>query len=225
MAADSRVIFSTELDESGLRKGLNNLKGGVSGLAVGVGTALGNIGATVLSSVVTGLVENAQHYIDVASNLNEVQNVVDTTFGDSAEEVNNFATAAKEAYGMSELKAKQFTSTMGAMLKSMGMTEAQTLGMSTSMTGLAGDMASFYNLDYDTAFEKLRSGISGETEPLKQLGINMSVANLEAYALAQGITTSYNKMTQAQQATLRYNYLMRLIFYRPFQKCALQQID
>ena len=80
--------------------------------------------------------------------------------------------------------------------------------MSTSMAGLAGDMASFYNLDYDTAFEKLRSGISGETEPLKQLGINMSVANLEAYALARGITTSYNKMTQAQQATLRYNYLM-----------------
>ena len=76
------------------------------------------------------------------------------------------------------------------------------------MVGLAGDMASFYNLDLETAFEKIRSGISGETEPLKQLGINMSVANLEAYALSQGITTAYNEMSQAEQVMLRYNYLM-----------------
>ena len=69
-------------------------------------------------------------------------------------------------------------------------------------------MASFYNLDVEQAFEKIRSGISGETEPLKQLGINMSVANLEAFALANGIGTAYDKMSQAEQATLRYNYLM-----------------
>ena len=69
-------------------------------------------------------------------------------------------------------------------------------------------MASFYNLDLETAFEKIRSGISGETEPLKQLGINMSVANLEAYALSQGITTAYNEMSQAEQVMLQYNYLM-----------------
>ena len=80
--------------------------------------------------------------------------------------------------------------------------------MSMSITGLAADFASFYNLKHDEAFEKIRAGISGETEPLKQLGINISVANLEAYALSQGINTAYNKMSQAEQATLRYNYLM-----------------
>ena len=77
------------------------------------------------------------------------------------------------------------------------------------MTGLSADMASFYNLDSETAFEKIRAGISGETEPLKQLGINMSVANLEAFALSQGITKAYNAMTQQEQAMLRYNYLMQ----------------
>lgn len=77
-----------------------------------------------------------------------------------------------------------------------------------ALTGLSGDIASFYNLDTDTAFEKIRSGISGETEPLKQLGINMSVANLEAYALSKGITKSYNAMSQAEQVLLRYNYLL-----------------
>ena len=77
-----------------------------------------------------------------------------------------------------------------------------------SLAGLAGDMASFYNLDPAEAFEKLRSGISGETEPLKQLGINMSVVNLEALAMSMGIKKSYDEMTQAEQATLRYQYIM-----------------
>lgn len=74
--------------------------------------------------------------------------------------------------------------------------------------GLSGDFASFFNIANDEAFAKIRSGISGETEPLKQLGINMSVANLEAYALSQGIKKSYSAMTQAEQVTLRYNYLL-----------------
>ena len=148
--------------------------------------------------------------VETASDLEEVQNVVDTTFGDKgAGTIEAWAKSAAGAFGMSELSAKQFTGTMGAMLKSMGLNEDAVLEMSTDIAGLAGDMASFYNLDPEEAFAKLRSGISGETEPLKQLGINMSVANLEAYALAEGITKAYKDMTQAEQATLRYNYLMQ----------------
>ncbi|MGN1369943.1 MAG: hypothetical protein ACI4WX_13820 [Aristaeellaceae bacterium] len=152
--------------------------------------------------------ETASESMELASSLREVQNVVDVTFGEGASEVDRWAQAAKNAFGMSELKAKQFTGTMGAMLKSMGLTDDQIVTMSTDLSGLAGDIASFYNLDLDTAFEKIRSGISGETEPLKQLGINMSVVNLEAYAMSQGITKSYDAMTQAEQAMLRYNYLL-----------------
>lgn len=146
--------------------------------------------------------------VDLASNLQEVQNVVDTTFGDGAEQIYSWSEAAAESFGMSSLQAQNFNGTLGAMLKSMGLTDDAVLKMSTDMVGLAGDMASFYNLDVETAFEKIRAGISGETEPLKQLGINMSVANLEAYALAQGIETAYDKMSQSEQAILRYNYLM-----------------
>ena len=143
-----------------------------------------------------------------ASNLQEVQNVVDVTFEESAGIINDWATKAASAYGMSELSAKQYTGTIGAMFKSMGLADEQVLSMSTDMVGLAGDFASFYNLEHEEAFNKIRAGISGETEPLKQLGINMSVANLEAFALFQGIDKSHNSMTQAEQATLRYNYLM-----------------
>lgn len=149
-----------------------------------------------------------QQGITLASDLTEVQNVVDVTFGDGAAQIYEWSDAAAESFGMSSLAAQQYNGTMGAMLKSMGLTDDKVKEMSMDMVGLAGDMASFYNLDVEKAFEKIRSGISGETEPLKQLGINMSVANLEAYALSQGIETAYKKMTEAEKATLRYNYLM-----------------
>lgn len=117
-----------------------------------------------------------------------MQNVVDVTFGQGASKINAWAKTTASAFGISELSAKQYSGTMGAMLKSMGLTTDASLNMSQKITELAGDLASFYNLDVDDAFTKIRSGISGETEPLKQLGINMSVANLEAYAMSKGIT-------------------------------------
>lgn len=146
--------------------------------------------------------------IDYASDLAEVQNVVDVTFGSATEAINSWSKECLAAYGMNEVSAKRYAGTLGAMLKSSGLAGDAIVDMSKDMVGLAGDMASFYNLDLETAFEKIRSGISGETEPLKQLGINMSVANLEAYALSQGITTAYNEMSQAERVMLRYNYLM-----------------
>lgn len=198
--ADYTIRGDTKLDASGLNKGLSKL-GSLASAGLGAIVTAGAAAATAMAGVGTASVM-------LASDLTEVQNVVDVTFGDNAGQINDWAKAAAKAYGLSELAAKQYTGTIGAMLKSMGVADDQVLTMSQDMTGLAGDFASFYNLDPAEAFEKIRSGISGETEPLKQLGINMSVANLEAYALAEGITTAYKDMTQAEQATLRYNYLM-----------------
>ena len=170
--------------------------------------ATGNLLADAGQKVAQFALDFAKESISIASNIQEVQNVVDVTFGDAASRIETWADSARTQFGLTELQAKQYASTIGAMFKSMGIAEDQVYDMSTAMAGLAADMASFYNLDFDTAFEKIRSGISGETEPLKQLGINMSVANLEAYALSQGITKSVEKMSQAEQATLRYNYLL-----------------
>ncbi len=167
---------------------------------------VGKIIATVLS--VAAITAFGKSCIDLGSDLAEVQNVVDVTFGSMSEQINDFAKKSITQFGLSELSAKQYTSTMGAMLKSMGFASDEVFVMSKRLTGLAGDMASFYNLSGDEAFQKIRVGISGETEPLKQLGINMSVANLEAYALSQGITKAYNSMSQTEQAMLRYNYLL-----------------
>ena len=148
--------------------------------------------------------------LQAASDLEEVQNVVDVTFGSAgAKKIEAWAKAAGDQFGLTETQAKRFTSTLGAMMKSSGLAGDEIVDMSTDMAGLAADMASFYNLDFDTAFQKIRSGISGETEPLKQLGINMSVANLEAFALQKGLDKTFSEMTQGEQVMLRYQYLMQ----------------
>ena len=166
-------------------------------------SAFGKIGKAIsIALSAAAIIRFGKSCIELGSDL------ADVTFGAMSETINRFARDALEEFGLSETSAKKYSSTLGAMLKSMGFTTQAAAEMSMQMTGLAADMASFYNLDTDVAFEKIRSGISGETEPLKQLGINMSVANLEAYALSQGITKAYNSMTQQEQAMLRYNYLM-----------------
>lgn len=172
------------------------------------GQFLANMAVNGINSIIDGVTGSISESIGLASDLVETQNVVDVTFEDSASTINKWAQEALNAYGITETKAKQYSSTLGAMLKSMGIADDQVLQMSMDMAGLAADMASFYNLDHDTAFEKIRSGISGENEPLKALGINMSVANLNAFALEKGMNKAFDKMSQAEQATLRYQYLL-----------------
>lgn len=184
---------TTELLGKTATKAFNILKTSVAVGAVALGAAMVYVG---------------KKGIELASDLNEVQNVVDVTFGQSADQINSWSKSALKSYGLSELAAKQYNGTIGAMMKSSGISNDNLVSMSKNLTGLAGDFASFYNLKTDEAFNKIRAGISGETEPLKQLGINMNIANLEAYALSQGINTAYNKMSQADKTILRYNYLL-----------------
>lgn len=183
------------------------VSGKARGLSSSFGTVMEIIGGLGIAYAVQSQVQQAIAY---ASDLTEVQNVVDVSFGQSAKIVDDWAKTTLTAYGINELSAKRFAGTMGAMLKSSGVAGDAVTDMSMRIAELAGDMASFYNLRAEDAFYKIRAGISGETEPLKELGINMSVASLEAYALTQGITKTYDKMSQAEQTLLRYNYLMKV---------------
>ena len=178
----------------------------------GIKTASFNLGNLLKTAIgfkaIRGLANLGKSAIGFGSAITEIENVVDVSFGSMADEAYKFASTAKEQFGLSELAAKQYSGTMMAMMKSSGVAQDAASKMSISLAGLAGDIASFYNIDTDTAFQKIRSGISGEIEPLRQLGINLSVANMESYALSRGITTSYNAMSQAEKVALRYNYLM-----------------
>lgn len=190
VAAFSRITHSS--------KGLNTASSNLSRL---LKTIIGFKG-------IQGLFNFGKNAIKLGSDITEVENVVDTAFGSMAGHAYAFAATAKEQFGLSELAAKQYSGTMMAMLKSSGVAQAQAAKMSTTLAGLAGDIASFYNLETDEAFYKLRSAISGETEPMKQLGVNMNIVNLEAFAMSRGITKAYKDMTLAEQATLRYNYIL-----------------
>ena len=236
--ADGQVVFEVTVDDKGVVKSMEKItttikqeskkwdeepKAAFKRVEDSAGSTSKTIGAafegamiSLSSKIIDATAQILQAFaewviasIDVASNLEEVQNVVDVTFGEEgAKKIDDWAKKAGSQFGLTELQAKKFTATLGAMMKSSGLTGDEIVTMSTELAGLAADFASFYNLDFDTAFNKIRSGISGETEPLKQLGINLSVANLEAFALSEGIETSYKDMTQAEQVLLRYNYLL-----------------
>lgn len=150
----------------------------------------------------------AKKSIDLASDLQEVQNVVDTTFGESSKAINSWSKTALKQYGLTTLQAKKYSSTLGTMMKSSGITGKELNSMSMDLAGLSGDIASFYNLKPDEAFQKLQSAVAGQTEPMRSLGVNMTVANMEAFALSKGIKKSWKAMTQAEQTTLRYQFIM-----------------
>lgn len=182
----------------GESSGIQRASSGISGLVRTAGSLL----------AVKGVADFGKSAIELGSNITEVENVVDAAFGSMAGKAYDFAKNAASQFGLSELAAKQYSGTMMAMLKSSGVAQGAASDMSIALAGLAGDLASFYNIETDEAFRKLRAGISGETEPLKQLGINMNIANLEAYAMANGINKAYKEMTLAEQTTLRYNYII-----------------
>ena len=144
----------------------------------------------------------------MASDLEEVQNVVDVSFGSMADEVEAFANAAVRSYGMSALTAKRMASTFMAMSNGMDIAQEAGKNMSLQLTALAGDMASFYNVGQDIAQTALTSIFTGETESLKKFGIVLTETNLEAFALSQGIKKSYQAMSQAEKVALRYNYVL-----------------
>ena len=223
--ADGKVVFQIDGDARGVKTTIKDVTNDIEketkkwdnavkdstdkGEGFFNGMLKGIVGAISAAGITKLILDWGKAAIQAASDLQEVQNVVDVTFGDSARQNQTWAETAGKQYGLTETQAKRYASTIGAMLKSQGTAQKDVLEMSESLAGLAADMASFYNLDFDTAFEKIRAGISGETMPLKQLGINMSVANLEAFALEQGITKSYAAMSQGEQTLIRYQYLMK----------------
>lgn len=225
MADDGRVVFSIEGDNRPLREALDETTEAIRSESRRWTNAAEESGDDISHAfgrafdverikdfaINAGkeLLKLGKEAINAASDLEEVQNVVNATFGEDSGKIDAWARKAGEQFGLTETQAKRFASTLGAMAKSSGMAGPEIMKMSTDLAGLAADMASFYNLDFDSAFQKIQSGISGQTEPLKQLGINMSTANLEAFALQQGLTKTFAQMDQGEQIMLRYQYIMQ----------------
>lgn len=176
----------------------------------GLGTIVKRIGFLVGSAFAVGkLIQFGKESIELGSNLSEVQNVVDVTFTTMSDKVNEFAKNAMTSAGLSETMAKQYVGTFGAMSKSFGFSESQAYDMSTALTQLTGDVASFYNISQDLAYIKLKSVFTGETETLKDLGVVMTQSALDQYALANGYGKTTSEMTEQEKVALRLAFVQK----------------
>lgn len=157
---------------------------------------------------IRGLVNFGKEAINTASDIQEVQNVVDVSFRHLKGQMEEFADKAIETHGISKLTAKQTGSTYMAMAKGMQIADDTAADMALTLTGLSADMASFYNKEQSVTSTALNSTFTGETETLKQFGIVMTEANLQQFAYTQGINKKISAMSQAEKVMLRYNYVM-----------------
>lgn len=146
--------------------------------------------------------------VSFASDTEESLNKVKVAFGNSADKVKAFADTSLETYGIARGTALDMAATYGDMGTSMGLMEDTAADMAVSLTGLAGDLASFKNIGIDRAMTALNGVFTGETESLKTLGIVMTQTNLDAFALANGFEKTTKDMTEAEKVQLRYRYVL-----------------
>lgn len=206
MAADGSVIIDTRMDTSGVQNGVSAIRQSFNGL----GSVVKKLGVLIGGVFAIGkLAQFGKECVELGSNLAEVQNVVDVTFTTMSDKVNEFAKNAMTSAGLSETMAKQYVGTFGAMSKSFGFSEAQAYDMSTALTQLTGDVASFYNISQDLAYIKLKSVFTGETETLKDLGVVMTQSALDQYALANGYGKTTSAMTEQEKVALRLAFVQK----------------
>lgn len=184
---------------------LNPFRGAIKNIASDLGhMATMMVGFYGIKSLGNGIKSIVQY----GSDITEVENIVDVAFGKMSKSAYDFADTAIEQFGLSRVEALRFSGTLMSMFKSSGVAQKDASEMSITLSGLAGDLASFYNTDAATAFQKLSSGIMDSAKSLRVYGVNLTKANLQQYAMSQGITQSYNSMTQAEKVALRYNYIL-----------------
>ncbi len=205
MAVDGYLNFNTNINTKGFNAGTKQITSGLTGMK----SMLGKIGLAMGTAFsVKAVVSFGKEAINTASDIQEVQNVVDVSFGQMKGKMEKFADTAIETYGISKLTAKQTGSTYMAMAKGMQIAEDKASDMALTLTGLSADMASFYNEEQSVTSTALNSIFTGETETLKKFGIIMTEANLQQYAYTQGINKKISAMSQAEKVLLRYNYVM-----------------
>lgn len=166
------------------------------------------LGKSMSLYITAPLVGAAAASVKFASDYQESMNKVDVAFGSAAGQVKNFAQTSLTSFGIAEGTALDMAATFGDMATSMGLPQDAAANMSQSLVGLAGDLASFKNIGIDEANTALSGVFTGETESLKRLGIVMTEANLQAFALTKGIKTQIKDMDQASKVNLRYAYIM-----------------
>lgn len=213
MKTGSSSVGQISLDLSLNQQGFDRqLSGMQSSVTKSMGGFSGKIGKMIAGAFAAGAVVSfGKSCLELGSDLNEVQNVVDVTFGSMSGNVNQWAKDAMTSFGLSEKCAKDYVGTLGTMAKSFGFSTDEAYKQATALAGLSADVASFYNLSTDDAYTKLKGVYTGETEGLKSLGVVMTQTSLDEFALAQGMGKTTAKMTEAEKVELRLAYVTQAL--------------
>lgn len=155
--------------------------------------------------------------IKAASDLRESQNKTNVVFGQSAKAVLDFANTAASALGQSKQEALGAAGAFGNMFNTVGLAKNVSAEMSITMVKLASDMASFNNQSPVEMLDKLRSGLSGEAEPLRQFGVLLSEAAVKAKGMEMGLADARGELTEAEKVQARYALIL--------EQTAIQQGD
>ena len=161
-----------------------------------------------LVSVFQNLANTMADWFNESNEYIETVNLFKVTMGDASGEALEFAENVSKAMGIDVADWMQYQGTFKNLTAGFGVASDKANIMSQQLTQLSYDMASFFNTDVETAFDKLSSAMSGQVKGLREFGIDTTVASLQEYALSKGIDASVRSMSQAEKSLLRYNYIM-----------------
>lgn len=167
-----------------------------------IGAQASQLGTKMSLAATLPLVAIGKSAVDAASATTEAVNKVGVVFGDGAAEVLAFADTSAKAFGISKQEALAAAGTFGNLFRAMGVGEKQAAKVSTSMTGLAGDLASFNDADPSEVLQALQSGLLGEAEPMRRFGVQLSDARVQAEAFATGLVKPVKNAAEITKANL-----------------------
>lgn len=173
-----------------------------------VGDKISSAGKTLSTAVTLPILGIGTAATKMAMDAVESENLFEVAMGSVADDARKWSEETSKALGLNAYNVRNNMATYNAMLTSMGLASDESLKMSEGLTQLSYDMASFYNLKPEEAFEKLKSGISGEAEPLKALGILVNDTTIKTYAYAHGIAKQGAELTEAQKVQARYGAIL-----------------
>ena len=202
--AEQNLKINITGDSSKLKNALSSASSKLSSF----GSKMQSVGKSLSTRLTLPLAVAGGAAVKFASDFQESMNKVDVAFGKSKKEVKDFAKTTLKQFGIAEGSALDMAALFGDMATSMGLNQSAASDMSTSLVGLAGDLASFKNIGIDQATTALAGVFTGETESLKRLGIVMTEANLKSFAMERGMNANIKTMTQAQKVALRYKFIM-----------------
>jgi hypothetical protein len=215
------ILVQLQADVSQLKSGLAQAEAAIKGVDDKVKTAGAGMGK--FSSQMKGMAASiglafggaqianfAKESVMAASNLNEAMSKVGVVFGENSKQIETWAKGATDSFGMSERAALTSVGTFGNLFSAFGLGSEDTKKFSTSLTELAVDMASFNDMSVDDALNALRSGLSGETEPMKKFGSVLSETRLKTEALTLGlIKNTKEALDPAAKAQAAYSLIMK----------------